>query len=169
MRHVLQGFTMWVGNNDYGYDTDEVTLPMPTPKTAAYLGGAMAVEVNQPFAALEALEATIKMSGHNPEIMKLLGQYPGKVERFTFRGGVLDEPSGSTVPHIAIVEGSPNFGDRDAWKRGDQSGFQFLINGIIYYRYEAGSELIDELVPYPPKWIKDGVDQLSELGTALGF
>lgn len=169
MRHTLQGFTMWVNNSDFGYDTEEVTLPMPTPKTAAYLNGGMAGEVNQPFAALEALEATVKMSGHNPDIQKLLGQFPGKVTRFTFRAGVLDEPSGGIVTHVAIIEGSPNFGDRDAWKRGDQSGFQFVINGIVYYRYDAGADPIDEMIPYPPKWIKDGVDQLSELNASLGY
>ena len=94
MRHILQGFTMYIDSADFGYDTEEVTLPIPTPVTQEYRGGGMDLAVNQPLAALEAMEATIKMAGHNPEIMRKMGKAPGQTTRVTFRGAVLNEPTG---------------------------------------------------------------------------
>lgn len=169
MRHILQGFTMSIGGSDFGYDTDTIELPNPTPLTQEYRGGGMDLGVNQPMAALEPLEATIKMLGHNPEIMKLMARGPGRTSRLTFRGAVLDEPSGSYITHIAIVEGCPNFGSRDEWKRGEQSGLQFIVNGIVYYRYEAGSDLIHEVQAWPPKRFINGVDEIAGINQALGY
>ena len=169
MRHILQGFTMYIDGADYGYDTETVALPTPTPMTQEYKGGGMGLTVNQPLAALEALEATVKMSGLNPDIMKKMAKGPGQTSSITFRGAVLDEPTGGYVTHIAIINGCPNFGGRDEWQRGEKSGFEFTLNGIVYYRYEAGSDLIHEIQAWPPKWIVDSVDQLAGVNAALGY
>lgn len=169
MRHILQGFTMFIDGADFGYDTDTIEIPNPTPLTQEYRGGGMDVAVNQPMAALEPLEATVKMLGHNPDIMKKMARGPGQISSVTFRGAVLDEPSGSYVQHIAIVDGCPNFGSRDEWKRGEQSGLQFIMNGIIYYRYEVGSDVIHEIRAWPPKRIVNGIDQLAGINPLLGY
>lgn len=169
MRHILQGFTMWIDGDDFGYDTETVNLPKPTPTTQEYQGGAMDLKVNQPMASLEALEVGVKMSGLNPTIMKKMARGPGQTTRLTFRGAVLDEPTGTHIPHIAIVEGCVNFGERDEWKRGEKSGFDFVVNGVIYYRYEAGSDIIHEIQAWPPRRLVDGVDQLRGVNAALGY
>jgi P2 family phage contractile tail tube protein len=169
MRHILQAFTMYIDGDDFGYDTETVQLPTPTPTTQEYQGGGMDLKVNQPMAALDALEATIKMSGINPEIMKKMAKGPGRTTRLTFRGAVLDEPTGKYVTHIAIVEGAPNFGSRDEWKRGEKAGFEFTMNGIIYYRYESDADVIHEIQAWPPKRIINGVDELADINAALGY
>ena len=169
MRHILQGFTMFINGSDFGLDCEEVELPIPTPLTQEYRGGGMDLGATTPMAAIEALEVTVKMAGHSPEIMKLMALAPGRTSRVTFRGGVLREMDGGIATHLAIIEGCLNGGSRDRWQRGEKSGVEFVINGIKYFRYEADSEIIHELQQWPPRRIVNGVDQLAELNQALGY
>ncbi|EFO32138.1 phage tail tube protein FII [Roseibium sp. TrichSKD4] len=169
MRHILQGFTMFIDGDDYGIDTEEIELPIPTPTEQTYRGGGMDLEVNMPMAALEALEATVKMSGHSPDVMKMLGRGPGKKKRITFRGAVLEERDGETVPHVCVIEGVPMAGSRDRWQRGEKSGLEFKISGITYFRYDVKDAPVHEIQHYPPKRIIDGVDELAGINAALGY
>lgn len=168
MRHILQGFTMFIDSLDYGYDTEEVTLPIPTPVTQEYRGGGMDLAVNQPLAALEAMEATVKMAGHNPDIMRKMAKGPGITTRVTFRGAVLSEATGIIEPHICVIQGAPNAGSRDTWQRGEKSGLEFMINGIIYFRYDVADSIVHEVAAWPPRRIVDGVDHLLAINQALG-
>lgn len=169
MRHILQGFTMFLDGMDFGIDTEEVELPVPTPVTQEYRGGGMDMGLNQPMAAIEALEVTVKMAGHSPDIMKRMALAPGRTTRVTFRAGVLTEQTGGIATHICIVEGCINGGTRDRWQRGEKSGIEFVINGIIYLRYEAAADVIHELRAWPPKRVINGVEQLVALNAALGY
>lgn len=169
MRHILQGFTIFIGDDDFGIDTEEIDLPLPTPLTQEYRGGGMDLGVNQAMSAIEALEVTVKLAGHNPEIMKLMALAPGKTTRVFFRGGVLRELDGGIAPHVCVVEGAINGGTRDRWQRGEKSGIEFVMNSLKYYRYEADSDVIHELQAWPPKRIINGVNQLAELNRALGY
>ncbi|MEN5275751.1 phage major tail tube protein [Brucella sp. TWI432] len=168
MRHILQGFTMFLDSLDFGIDTEEVDLPLPRPMTQEYRGGGMDLGVNQAMSAIEALEVTVKMAGHNPDIMKRMALRPGRTTRVTFRGGMLSELDGGIIPHVCIVEGAINGNSRDRWQRGEKSGVEFIMNSIKYMRYEAGSDVVHEVQAWPPKRIIDGIDQLAELNTALG-
>ncbi len=169
MRHILQAFTMYIGTDDYGYDTEEVELPLPSAVEQEYRGGGMDLGVNQSMAALEPLECTIKMAGHSPDLMKLIARGPGKKTRFTFRASVLEEANGQYVPHVAVVEGEANKGTRDRWQRGEKSGIEIPISGIMYFRYEANDEVIHELQAWPPRRIVGGVDELSIINQNLGY
>jgi len=169
MRHILQGFTMYMEGLDFGIDTEEVDIPLPTPLTQEYRGGGMDLGVNQPMSAIEALEVTVKMAGHNPDIMNRMALGPGRTTRITFRGGMLREADGGVAAHICIVQGAINGGTRDRWQRGEKSGVEFVINGIKYFRYEADTAVIHELQAWPPIRIVNGQNQLSELHQALGY
>lgn len=169
MRHILQGFTMYMDSLDFGIDTEEVDLPLPKPVAQAYRGGGMDLEVNQPMSAIEALEVRVKMAGLNPAIMKKMALAPGVVTRVTFRGGVLRELDGGIASHVCIVEGAINGDTRDRWQRGEKSGFEFIINGIRYLRYEADTDIIHELQAWPPRRIINGVNQIAGLNAALGY
>ncbi len=169
MRHIMQGFTMFRESEDFGFDTEEVDLPIPTPVTQSYRGGGQDLGVDLPMAAIEALEATIKMAGHNPTIMGMMGKAPGITERLTFRAAVLNEVGGGYDTHLCIIEGSPNAGSRDRWQRGEKSGLEFRMTGIVYFRYEVGSTVIHELQAWPPRRIVNGSDQLSDINQALGY
>lgn len=169
MRHILQGFTMFLDGMDFGIDTEEVDLPVPKPLTQQYRGGGQDLGMNMPMSAIEELEVTVKMAGQNPEIMKRTALAPGRTSRITFRGGVLTEGDGRIVTHMCIVEGAINASSRDRWQRGEKSGFEFVTNGIKYFRYEADSTVIHELQAWPPKRIVNGIDQLAELNAALGY
>lgn len=169
MRHILQGFTMFMDGLDFGIDTEEVELPLPQPVTQEYRGGGMDMAINMPMAAIEALEVTVKMAGHNPEIMKRMALRTGATTRVTFRGGVLREQDGDIEAHVCVVEGAINGSSRDRWQRGEKGGVEFIMNGIRYMRYEAGSTIIHELQAWPPRRFINGFDQLSQLNTALGY
>lgn len=169
MRHILQGFTMYLNGADYGIDTEEVELPFPKPKYQEYQGGGMDMSVNLPMMSIEAMEVTFKLSGQNPTVMGQIAQAPGRTQIVTFRGGVLTERDGSIVPHICIVEGCVNASSRDKWHRGEKVGFDYVVNGIRYLRYEANAAVIHELQAWPPKRIINGVDQLEGLNAALGY
>lgn len=169
MRHILQGFTMFMDGLDFGIDTEEVDLPLPTPVTQDYRGGGMDLGLNQAMSAINALEVTVKMAGHNPEILKRMALAPGQTTRVTFRGGILRELDGGIAAHVCIVEGAINGGTRDRWQRGEKSGVEFVINSVKYLRYEADDQVIHELQAWPPKRIINGTNQLAELNAALGY
>lgn len=169
MRHLLQGFTMFLNGADFGIDTEEITLPHPVLKSEVYQGGGMVLEVDQLFSSVEALEVQVMMAGKNPDIMKLMGLAPNKTSQVTVRGGVLTEATGAIVPHVANIEGSIASSSNDAMKRGQKSGLEFVIKNLVYFRYEVGDEIIHEVQAWPPKLIIDGVDQIAELNNALGY
>ena len=169
MRHILQAFTMFVNGKDFGYETEEVELPLPVPKEQTYNPGGVDLEVNLQMGKIEALEATVKISGTSPDLLSLCGKGPGQTDRFTFRGSVLSEINGGYVPHVCIIEGALNGGSRDRWQRGEKSGLELMIKGIVYFRYEVGSdEVLHELQLYPPKRIVNGVDHLKDINQHLG-
>lgn len=169
MRHLLQGFTMFMDGLDFGIDTEEVDLPLPTPMTQEYRGGGMDLAVTQPMAAIEALAVTVKLAGMNPDIMSRMAQAPGRLTRITFRGGVMREQDGGVAAHVCVVEGAINGGTRDRWQRGEKVGIEFTVNGIRYMRYEADTRVIHELQAWPPRRVINGINQLAELNTALGY
>jgi len=169
MRHILQGYTMFIGGSDFGIDTEEVEIPLPTPTTQEYRGGAMDLAVNLPMSAIEALEITVKMSGHNPDIMARMALAPGQTTLVTFRAGMLREADGGISAHVWVVEGCINGGSRDRLQRGEKSGVEFKVNGVKYLRYEADTAVIHELQAWPPKRIINGVNQLAGLNAALGY
>ncbi|MDR6954119.1 P2 family phage contractile tail tube protein [Ancylobacter sp. 3268] len=169
MRHILQGFTMYIDTLDFGIDTETVELPLPIPTTQEYRGGGMDLAVELPMAAIGALSITVKMSGLNPDIMGRMAMAPGTTRRITFRGGVLQETDGSIVSHVCVADGHINGSSRDTWSRGEKVGLEFVINGVKYYRYEANAQIVHELGAWPPKRIINGVDQLAGLNAALGY
>ena len=168
MRHILQGFTMHIEGEDFGYDTEEITIPIPTPKTQEYQGGGMDMAVNQPMGAIEALEVTVKMSGHNTSIMKRMAKGPGKTTTVHFRGAVLTERNGAYAAHVVAVEGCVNGGSRDTWQRGEKSGLEFVINGITFFQYEEDDTVIHRLSAWPPERVVNGVDELADIKRILG-
>lgn len=169
MRHIMQGFTMYLDGLDFGIDTEEVELPLPTPMTQDYRGGGMDLGVSQAMSAIEALAITVKMAGHNPEIMKRMALAPGVTSRVTFRSGVLRELDGGIATHVCIVEGAINGGTRDRWQRGEKSGVEFVMNSVKYLRYEVDADVIHEIQAWPPKRTINGIDQLAALNAALGY
>jgi len=169
MRDILQGFTMYINGDDFGLDTEEITLPIPIPKMQEYRGGGMDLAVNMPLMAIEALEITVKQAGHNVKVQRLFAKGPGSRESFQFRGAVQSEDDGSIESHVIVVEGSANGDSRDAWNRGEKSGMSWKINNLRYFRYEADGEVIHELQAWPPKRTVYGVDQLAGVNAALGY
>jgi len=168
MRHIMQGFTMYIGGSDFGIDTEEVELPFPVPVTQEYRGGGMDTAINLPMSAIEALEITVKMSGLNPEIQGRMALAPGTRTRLSFRAGVMRELDGGIAAHVFNVSGQINGASRDRFTRGEKAGLEFVVNGIDYLRYEADSLIIHELGVWPPVRIINGQDQLAELNLALG-
>lgn len=169
MRYTLQGFTMFMDGLDFGIDTEEVELPIPTPITQEYRGGGQDLGLTMPMAAIEALEVTVKMSGHNPAVLGRMALGPGITTRISFRGAVQVERTGGISAHLCVINGSLNGGTRDRWQRGEKSGLEFIVNGIDYFRYEADTAIIHELQVWPPKRVVNGVDQLAQINAALGY
>lgn len=169
MRHILQGFTMHFEQEDFGFDTEEVTIPIPTPKTEPYAGGGSPLAVNLPLAQIEALEVSVKMAGKNPKIMQRLAEGPGNQINFHFRAGVLNEIDGSVVAHLVTVRGSANGGSQDTWTRGAKSGLEFMVNGVTFFHYTVAGQTIHKISAWPPEWITNGRDQMRGLTRALGY
>lgn len=169
MRDILQGFTMYVNGDDFGEDTEELTLPVPTPTTQNYRGGGMDLAVEMPMFALEAMEITIKQAGQSVRVQRMCAKGPGSRDSFQFRGAVQSDSDGSIAAHVIVVEGSANADSRDSWNRGEKVGFNWKINNLRYFRYEADGEVIHEVQAWPPKRIVYGVDQLASVNAALGY
>jgi uncharacterized protein len=167
--HTLQGFTMYIDGTGFHTDTKSVTLPVITPMQNEYRGGGMALAVNLIHASLEPMESQISMHGHNPELMKYLSKGPGQRRRVQFRSAVLNEETGIVVPHVAIVSGSLVMTSRGEMSRGSDSGTEFKITGVDYFRFDVGQNIQEEVSASPPRWISDGIDQLAAINAALGI
>ncbi len=169
MRDIMLGFTMFIAGNDHGIDTETVKLQMPKSVTQEYRGGGMDLAVNQPMAALEPMEAGVKLAGLNTDISSLIAQQQGLKTRVTFRLAVRDRMHGNVVPHVVALEGEFNGDSTDDLQRGEKAGFDVLIQGITYYKRMAGDRVIHHLNAYPPKRTINGVNQLAEINHALGY
>ena len=140
---------MYIDSSDFGYDCEEVTLPIPTPVTQEYRGGGMDLSVAQPLAALEAMEATVKMAGHNPDILRRMAKGPGQTTRITFRGGCSTSrpawsrrmsASSKALPMPAVA--TPGTVARR---------LEFTVKGIVYFRYDVQDRVVHEVSAWPPR------------------
>jgi len=169
MRDILQGFTVYMGGVDHGADCEEIGLPTPKNVTQEYRGGGMDLAVAQSMAALEPLEATFKFSGHPAVVLGAVAQGPGKSVIVTARGAVLDTLTGSTVAHVVVMTGQFNEHSRDSWQRGEKGGLELTMSGITVYRYEVDGVILHDIQAFPPRRIMNGVDQLAEINSILGY
>src|SRR4051794_34352980 len=57
-------------------------------------------------------------------------------------------------------------GSRDAWHRGEKSGLEFTVKGIIYFRYDVQDRqdrVVHEVSAWPPRRVVGGIDQLNDV------
>jgi P2 family phage contractile tail tube protein len=169
MRDILQGFTVYFDGEDHGIDCEELGVPTPTNVQQEYRGGGMDLAVNQGMAALEALEATFRFSGFPPSVLGRTALGPGKTIMVTARGAVMDTLTGITSAHVVIMQGQFNGHSRDNWQRGEKSGMEITMGGIIAYRYEVDGAIVHDIQAYPPRRVVNGVNQLAEINAILGY
>jgi len=168
MRHILRGYTMWVGGVDYGYEIEELecALPDETYVEHEYGGAVMTAEV--PMIKIGLLNPTMKFASWNPTIESLLLRAPGVTDTFTFRKALVDESDGTTKASVLIYEGRLAAPETDTLSRSDKSGIGYTIKGVRYFRHEIGGDPIHEISLYPAKMIVNRVNRLSGINEALG-
>jgi phage tail tube protein FII len=170
MQHILRGYTMYVSGNDYGYETEEVSCPMPDQVyTERNYGGAV-MTAQVPMQKIGLLEPTIKLDTYNPSMVRLLLRPPGVRDIFTFRAALVSELDGANASNLVIYEGQLAGPSPDQWAREDKAGIEFTIKNVVYYRHEIGGELMHEIGLNPAKMVVGTRDLLRSNGynTALG-
>jgi len=168
MRQILRGFTMWVGGDDYGYETEELQCALPDESYVEHKYGGAVMTAQIPMITVSLLEPTIKLASHNPKLAGMLMRPPGVVDTFTFRSALIDETDGTTRANVIVYEGRLAAPKADAWSREDTAGMEYTIKGVRYFRYEIGGETLHEIALMPAKLIMGGVDQLAGINAALG-
>lgn len=168
MRHILRGYTMWVGGVDYGYEIEELECALPDEIYVDHNYGGAVMTAQVPMIKIAALEPTLKFASHNPRIAEMLMRAPGVVDTFTFRGALVDELDGATRSNVIVYEGRLAAPSPDAWAREDKAGIGYTIKGVRYFRYEIGEEPIHEISLFPAKMVVNRVDRLAGINQALG-
>lgn len=168
MRHILRGYTMFVGGVDYGYEVTEIEAALPNEVFVDHQFGGAVMTAQVPMFKIEAMEPTITFASHNPDIRRLLLRRPGQRDIFTFRAALVDHTDGTIRPDVIIYEGRLTSPEPDAMSREDAAGIGYTIKDVIYYREEIGNATLHEIGLYPAKMVVDRVDLLRDWNDALG-
>jgi phage tail tube protein FII len=168
MRHLLRGFTMWVGGVDYGYECEELQMALPDEVYTDHNYGGAVMTSSVPMIKIASIEPTFKLASHNPLIQGMLLRPPGVTDTFTFRAALIDESDGRVHTNVIIYEGRLATPAPDAWSREDAAGNGFTIKSVKYFRYEIDNDPIHEIGMQPAIMRINRIDLLQGISGALG-
>ena len=161
-RYLLRNCTIFVDRVSKIGQASEMTLPVPTEKLEEMRNAGMVMPIDV-MMGYEKPEASFKMSGFDPQVIKLFGLAVGVEKEFMVTGALAHE-DGTILNATAYIRGRLNKHDPGSWKPGDMAENDFGIT-FRYYRLEVGGETLVEMDPFEVKI--GGTSQTSGLRAAL--
>ena len=161
-RYLLRNCTIFVDRVSKIGQASEVTLPVPTEKLEEMRNAGMVMPIDV-MMGYEKPEAGFKMSGFDPQVIKLFGLAVGVEKEFMVTGALAHE-DGTILNATAYIRGRLNKHDPGSWKPGDMAENDFGIT-FRYYRLEVAGETLIEMDPFEVKI--GGTSQTSGLRAAL--
>lgn len=162
---ILRNVNAFVDGTGYIGRIDEVMLPKLTVKTEEFRAGGMdaPVEIDQ---GMEKLECSMTTSGVDRTLLERFGLIQGEAVPFTFRGALRSEDATVTAA-VATIRGRIKEIDWGEWKPAEKAPLKATI-AVRYYKLELEGETVHEIDVENMTRVINGVDQLTEMRTALG-
>ncbi|MBD8556913.1 phage major tail tube protein [Rhizobium sp. CFBP 8762] len=141
LRYVLRNCTLWADRESKVGQVSEITLPVPQAKIEEVRNSGMAIPA-QIVMGYEKLEFSFKMTGFDPQILKLFGLKIGSETPFMITGSLVDE-DGTSRNATATIRGILKQADAGSWKSGEMAETDYQVS-VNYYKLEVeGEELIE--------------------------
>lgn len=160
--YILRNCTIFVDRVSKLGQVAEITLPVPQVKVEEIRNAGM-VKPREVNLGYEKTEASFKMPGMDPQIVKLFGLSPGKETMLMATGALVDE-TGVVHSAVATMWGFMKQADPGGWKPGDvgESDLQFAIHS---YKLEVDGQPLIEADDFDVKI--GGVSQTGGISAAL--
>lgn len=165
IQHILANLNAFVAGKGYLGRVTEFTPPKLAPIVRDYKAGGMGAEVAIPMGAVEKLECSFTLTGHDPDIFRQFAVVPGRLVQLRFTGALVDY-DGTTRPIEITMRAVLSF-EPDAWKPNEASDLK--VSAMChYYKLDVEGRTLHEIDPVNMVAIIDGQDQLQAMRQALG-
>jgi len=170
--YIMEAVNLFCGDDDPAngkrLSISELKLPVLSEKMADHHAGGSNFAI-QVAVGMEALEATFKLAGWDPDMLVQFGLGSSNRERYTARGAIKDKRRGTTIAAKAIMEARLAKIEGDAFQRGELMQHDYMLAEILHYAlYWDNAEKIYWNF-FTGEWRVDGVSQNSEERRALGI
>ncbi len=161
-RYIMRNCTIFVDRVSQVGQASEMTLPVPeeTLDDLRNAGMVMPIEIKLGY---EKLEMGFKMTGFDPDTLKLFGLRVGDTREFMITGALVDE-DGTTHSAVAYVRGFLKKPDAGSWKPGEKSEVDYMVS-VRSYKLEVDGLPIIEMDPFEVKI--GGASQTKDIRSAL--
>ena len=165
-RYILKAVSAFVDGKGYAGDVMDFTPPKLTRVTEDFRGGAMAgaIQIGQ---GIEALTASLTLTGYDPDVLALWGVAVGKEFPIQARG-YLESQDGTKTAVVHEMRGTITEEDPGTWQPGQGAPLKITMN-LTYYKLTHGDRVLHEIDLINTIHIVDGVDQMAERREALGL
>lgn len=161
-RYILRNCTIFADRVSKIGQASEITLPVPTEKMEEMRNAGMVMPIDIPM-GYEKIESSFKLTGFDPQVIKLFGLAVGQEREFMVTGALAHE-DGTIINATAFIRGRLMKADPGSWKPGEVGENEFQIT-LRYYRLEVDGEDLIEMTPFDVS--TGGVSQTSSLRSAL--
>lgn len=161
-RYILRNCSIFADRVSKIGQASEITLPVPAEKMEELRNAGMVLPIDIPM-GYEKLESSFKMTGFDPQVIKLFGLAVGQEREFMVTGALAHE-DGTIVNATAYIRGRLNKGSPGTWKPGEVGENEYSIT-LRYYRLEVGGDTLIEMDPFGVSI--GGVSQTAEIRAAL--
>lgn len=140
-RFLLRNCMLWADRESKLGQIGDITPPVPQAKLEELRNAGM-IKPREVAMGFEKLEFGFKMSGLDPQILKLFGLKPGTENLFLITGALVDE-DGTEHSAVMTIRGFLKQADPGNWKPGDMAENDYSVS-VNYYKLEVdGDELIE--------------------------
>lgn len=161
-RYLLRDCTIFADRVSKIGQASEISLPVPTEKVEELRNAGMVMPIDVPM-GYEKPEASFKLTGFDPQVIKLFGLAVGEEREFMITGALAHE-DGTVINATAYIRGRLIKNDHGTWKTGEVGENEFSI-AVRYYKLEVDGQQLIEMTPFGVSI--GGVSQTDRIRSAL--
>jgi len=165
-RNVRKNINLFVDGRGYAGNIEEYNAPKLELLTEEFRGGGMhgAVELTMGH---EKLECDFSMISYDAELLTQFDVREGFRTQLTARQA-LESIDGTVIPVVHYMRGKVKAIDPGTSKPGEKPTTKFTM-ALSYYKEVHGGRVVHEVDVEGMKFVKDGVDVLAAIRTAIGI
>ena len=157
----LKGVNLYVGDDEPGVSSkhlilDELQLPELEEVTTEHTAGGAIGKREIGLGVLNALTASFKLKGYDPQTMVYFGLGSGVWKPYTGYAALVDDQTGRELEVVARVHGKMTSAKQDAMKQGEPGTGDYEIKDIRYYALSIDTLPIYEYDYITSKWSVNG-------------
>jgi len=167
MTQIIRHINAFVEGYSTHLELEELMPPKLQDQSEETKAGGLIAGYDVSF-GFQKLEASIKLTSQQKQVMRHVGLAPGVHKRITFRGHAVSEIDGSNEDHVIVIEGRLQ-SDPGNWAAQTAAKPEYKIASILYYRHLVSGNVMHHIDLKNMIGIVDGVDQYADARSSLGF